>query len=103
MGSGTVLNQAPKTREELIEALGQLRVDGAIDVAEEGRLIRHYDELQRSFQEQVAQAEPEYRRRVEADGQESADKWLAETARELGRRAGEETRRLTDQLHVVTG
>ena len=56
-----------------------------------------------AIQEQVAQAEPEYRRRVQEDGQESADKWLAETARELGRRAGEETRRLTDQLHVVTG
>jgi hypothetical protein len=103
MDSGIAMNQAPKNREELIEALGRLRVEGAIDVAEEGRLIRHYDELQSSFQLQMAQTETEYRRRVQEDGTPSADKWLSETARELGRHAGEETRRLTDQLRVVTG
>lgn len=95
--------QAPRTRAELLEALGRLRVEGAIDDAEEGRLVRHFDELQRSYQEELAKAEPEYRRRLAADGKDAADAWLGETARELGVRAGEATRRLTDQLRVVTG
>lgn len=101
--SDEVLKQGPKNREELVEALDRLRVEGVIDESEESRLLRHYDEQQADYQQELARAEPEYRRRVQADGQQAADKWLSETATELGRRAGEATRRLTDQLRVVTG
>jgi hypothetical protein len=38
------------------------------------------------------QLEPEYLRRVQADGKASADAWLAATARELGRRDGQAAR-----------
>lgn len=103
MDHAQILKQGPKNRQELVDALGQLRVEGAIDEPEEGRLLRHYDELQASYQQELARAEPEYNRRVAADGKDAADKWLAETATEFGRRAGEATRRLTDQLRVVTG
>lgn len=103
MDADALLQQGPQNREQLVEALGRLRVEGAIDEAEETQLLRHYDELQAEYQQALARAEPEYRRRVQADGQDAADRWLAETATELGRRAGEATRRLTDQLRVVTG
>lgn len=83
--------------------LEQLRIDGSISQDEEAALIRHYGELQQEFQEQAAQMEPEYERRCEEDGKDAADRWLAEAARELGLRHGEATRRLTDQLRVVTG
>lgn len=36
--------------------------------------------------------EPEYYRRVRADGKASADAWLAQTAREMGMRAGQAAR-----------
>ena len=38
------------------------------------------------------QLEPEYLRRMQADGKASADAWLAATARELGRRDGQAAR-----------
>lgn len=38
------------------------------------------------------QLEPEYMRRVQADGKASADAWLAAAARELGRRDGQAAR-----------
>lgn len=95
--------QAPRSRAELLDALARMRMEGALDEAEESQLIRHFDELQRSYQEEMARLEPEYRHRVQEDGKDPADAWLAETARELGVRAGEATRRLTDQLRVVTG
>lgn len=95
--------EAPRNREQLQRMLEQLRADGTISQDEESTLIRHYAELQQEFDEQAAQMEPEYERRCEEDGKDAADRWLAEAARELGRRHGEATRRLTDQLRVVTG
>lgn len=95
--------RAPRNRQELVEALDRVRVEGIIDEAEEGRLLRQYDELQRDYEAAVARAEPEYRRRVEEDGQQAADQWLKQTATTLGRQAGESIKRITDQLHVVTG
>ena len=97
------LENGPKNRIELVETLDQLRVQGLLDESEEATLLRHYDELRQEYQDQMARVEPEYKRRIEADGRDSADKWLADTVTELGRKAGAATRRVTDQLRVVTG
>lgn len=45
-----------------------------------------------SLQQQMARIAPEYKRRVRVDGQASADRWLAQTARALGRRDGQNAR-----------
>lgn len=103
MDAGQNPGQGPQNREELLEALTRLRAEGAIDEAEETTLIRHYDELQQEFKAEMAKVEPEFRRRCEEDGKEAATKWLGEAAGELGRRHGEATRKITDQLRAVTG
>lgn len=94
---------APKTREELVDRLTDLREQGILDIAEESRLLQHYDEMLRDVEEEKARLEPEYLRRRDEDGEEKANVWLAEVAQELGRRHGEATRAITDRLRVVTG
>lgn len=94
---------APRTREELAERLADLRQQGVVDFAEESRLLAHYDAMLRDVEEEKARLEPEYMRRLGEDGKDAADAWLADAARELGRRHGQATREITDQLRVVTG
>lgn len=94
---------APKSREELVERLSDLRQQGVVDAAEESNLLQHYDEMLRDVEEEKSRLEPEYMRRIEDDGKSAADAWLADAARELGRRHGEATRKITDRLRVVTG
>jgi hypothetical protein len=86
-----------------VERLGDLREQGVIDVAEESRLLQHYDALQRDIEDEKARLEPEYVRRITDDGRDVADAWLAEAAHDMGRRHGEATRALTERLRVVTG
>ena len=93
----------PRTREELVERLADLCRQGVIDTAEESRLLAHYDELLRDMNDEKARLEPEYNRRVREDGLEKANAWLREAAADLGRRHGEATRAITEQLRVVTG
>lgn len=93
----------PRSREELVERLGDLRMQGVLDTTEEARLLDHYDAMLRDTEEEKARMEPEYHRRIEEDGKEAADAWLSEIAFEFGRRQGEATRVITDQLRVVTG
>ena len=93
----------PRTREELVERLADLCRQGVIDTAEEARLLTHYDELFRDMNDEKARLEPEYNRRVREDGLEKANAWLREAAADLGRRHGEATRAITEQLRVVTG
>ncbi|MBJ6979125.1 MULTISPECIES: hypothetical protein [unclassified Luteimonas] len=93
----------PKTREELVERLADLRQQGVLDSHEEERLLSQFDSMLRDVNEQKATLEPEYKRRVRDDGLDQANAWLREAAAELGRRHGEATRAITDQLRVVTG
>jgi hypothetical protein len=93
----------PKTREELVDRLADLRMQGILDPGEESRLLHHYDELQEEADREKARLEPEFERRMKEDGQDAAADWLRNAASELGQRHGEATRRLTDQLRVVTG
>lgn len=93
----------PKTREELVERLADLRQQGVLDANEEERLLAQFDAMLRDVHEQKATLEPEYKRRVRDDGLDKANDWLRDAASELGRRHGEATRAITDQLRVVTG
>ena len=93
----------PKTREELVERLADLRQQGVLDASEEERLLAQFDGMLRDVNEQKATLQPEYQRRVREDGLDKANEWLRDTAAELGRRHGEATRAVTDQLRVVTG
>lgn len=93
----------PRTREELVERLADLRQQGVLDASEEERLLAQFDGMLRDVNEQKAALQPEYQRRVRDDGLDKANEWLRETAAELGRRHGEATRAVTDQLRVVTG
>lgn len=93
----------PRTREELVERLADLRQQGVLDASEEERLLTQFDGMLRDVNEQKATLKPEYERRVRDDGLDKANEWLRETAAELGRRHGEATRAVTDQLRVVTG
>lgn len=93
----------PKTREELVERLADLRQQGILDASEEDRLLTQFDGMLRDVNEQKALLEPEYKRRVRDDGLEEANTWLRDAAADLGRRHGEATRVIVDQLRVVTG
>lgn len=90
-------------RQALIERLGELRREGAIDAAEQESLLRHFDDMQRDLRDEIVRLQPEYMQRARTDGKDAADRWLTETAETLGRRFGEATRDLTDRLRVVTG
>lgn len=94
---------APKSRAELVERLADLRQQGILDLAEEARLLDHYDAMARDVEDEKARLEPEYERRYAEDGEEKANAWLLEVAAEIGRRHGEATKAITDQLRVVTG
>lgn len=93
----------PRSREELVERLADLRLQGVLDTHEEQRLLEQFDAMLRDVNEEKARLEPEYNRRLRDDGLESANEWLRGAATELGRRHGEATRAITDQLRVVTG
>ena len=92
---------AAAQRRQWIDALDELVANGIIDTDDQNTLIRHYDEHRQSIDAELSRIVPEYQRRVAADGQALADDWLAETAREIGQRDGEGTRRLVDQLNVM--
>lgn len=93
----------PRSRAELVARLADLREQGILDLSEEERLVQHYDEMLRDVEEEKAKLEPEYERMREEEGQDAATAWLTERVHELGRRHGEATRKITDQLRVVTG
>ena len=50
------------------------------------------DDVRALMERERARLQPEYERRVRADGKASADRWLREVAADLGRKAGEAAR-----------
>ncbi len=90
-------------RAQLAARLEDLRIQGLLDPAEESRLLEHFDALVRDTEEEKAKLASEYQRRLADDGKPSADEWLSGAAYEFGRRQGEATRQITEQLRVVTG
>lgn len=85
-------------RRRWLDMLQSWRRRGAINDADEGVLIRHYDDRQDELRQALSRIAPEYERRVQADGLASADDWLRETAARMGREDGESTRRMLSSL-----
>lgn len=94
-------DEAQARRQDWVQSLDGLRANGVVTAEEENSLIRYYDEQRHQLKEDLARIATEYQHRTTADGEEAANAWLADKARELGRRDGEATRRVIDQLHVV--
>ncbi len=88
-------------RQGWIDGLAQLREQGAITADDETTLIRHMDERLDAVQQELTALVPEYQRRVETDGQEAADAWIGERAREMGEREGTDAKRMVDSLTSV--
>lgn len=93
-------DRAQAERQGFVESIGQLRNENIIDAADQDALVRHYDQHKLNLEEELARITPEYERRVREDGEEQANQWLAETARELGERDGRSTRQMVDGLSV---
>ncbi|MFL6588492.1 MAG: hypothetical protein ACJ8GV_16620 [Luteimonas sp.] len=88
-------------RQAWIEGLAQLREQGAITVDDETTLIRHMDERLDAVQQELTGLVPEYNERVESEGQEAADAWIGQRAREMGEREGADARRMVESLSSV--
>jgi len=88
-------------RQAWIEGLAQLREQGAITVDDESTLIRHMDERLDAVQQELTSLVPEYNERVASEGQEAADAWIGQRAREMGEREGADARRMVESLSSV--
>jgi uncharacterized membrane protein YukC len=88
-------------RQAWVEGLAQLREQGALSADDETTLIRHMDERLADVQKELTALVPEYNRRVAADGQDAADAWIGEQAREMGEREGADARRMVESLSSV--
>ncbi|MCW5580682.1 MAG: hypothetical protein KIS72_05025 [Luteimonas sp.] len=82
------------SREEFVEQLGDLRRQGNLSIADEAAILREYDALVVELRAEKVRLEAEFRDRMARDGQEQTHAWLAEAAAALGRRQGEQMRRL---------
>lgn len=89
---------ADGNRRGWLELLRQWRHQDVIDDRDEGDLVRHYDERTGQLRAALKTLAPEYTRRVRDEGQEQADRWLRDTAREMGRGDGEATRRMLESI-----
>lgn len=76
----------------------QWRTDAQLSDADEGALVRHYDEREQELAAAMSEIATEYKQRLQDDGKASANTWLAEAAAALGRRDGETTRRLFESI-----
>jgi hypothetical protein len=85
-------------RRAYMASLAEMRANDLISADDENALIRHYDDQKASIEAAFAKFLPEYQRRVREDGEASANEWLAEAAREMGRQEGESARRVVDGL-----
>ena len=81
-------------RDEFLQMLGELRDQGSVSVADEAAIVREYDGLVVQLRTEKGRLEAEYRQRLDRDGREATDTWLAEAAEALGRRHGEHMRQL---------
>ena len=78
-----------------IEAhLARMREAGELDDVGEGVLRRHFQARADQLANDLRALLPAYQQRVEDSDPEAALQWLAEAAEALGRRDGEETRRV---------
>jgi hypothetical protein len=85
-------------RQGWIDTVDRWRTEAQLSDADEGALIRHYDERKQELTVAMAEIATEYEQRIRDDGKVSANAWLAEAAAALGRRDGEATRRLFESI-----
>jgi hypothetical protein len=85
--------QAP-VLDDIEAHLARMREAGELDDVGEGVLRRHFQARADQLANELRALLPEYQRRVEDSDPEAALQWLAEAAEALGRRDGEETRRV---------
>lgn len=94
-------SEAYARRQDWISSLDELRAHGVVTADEENGLVRDYDAQRRQLESDLTLIAAEYKARVNSDGEDAANAWLVSRARELGRRDGEATRRMVDQLQMV--
>ena len=81
--------------------LARMREAGELDDVGEGVMRRHFQARAESLANDLRALLPEYQRRAEDGDPEAALQWLAEAAEALGRRDGEETRRVLETVVAV--
>lgn len=79
-------------------SLESAREEGLIDAGDENAIVRGLADRQAAVEAWLAKITPEYKERVERDGQAPADEWLADSARALGQQHGAETRQLLSTI-----
>lgn len=90
--------ETEEDRRVYMASLAEMRANDLISADDENALIRHYEDQKASIEAAFLEFLPEYQRRVREDGEAKANEWLAETAREIGRREGEASRKVVDGL-----
>lgn len=85
-------------RSEFVAFLGDVREQGGLGVADEAAILREYDSLLAQLRAERGELEREYRTRLTRDGQDETEAWLKQAAEALGRRQGEQMRRLLDTI-----
>lgn len=90
-------------RRVYLASLAEMRANDLISADDENALIRHYEDQRASIEAAFLEFLPEYQRRVREDGEAKANEWLAETAREIGRREGEASRKVVDGMSANHG
>ncbi|MFC4729878.1 hypothetical protein [Coralloluteibacterium thermophilus] len=87
------IDPAWQQRRAFEEKLDQLERENAIGAGDREALVARFDAMQRELADELALVvKPEYERRCREDGDEAARAWLAEAGRDLGQRAGTQTR-----------
>lgn len=74
--------------------LQRMREDGQLDDAGEAALHRHFEERSQRLQQEMASLVEQFRQRSARDGDGIATQWLVDAVEALGRRDGEESRRV---------
>ena len=92
----------PLSRQEFVESLGELRAQGALDVADEAAVLRQYDMLLADLKVEKTRLEAEFRERTDREGLEAAQAWLTEAAQALGRREGTRMRQLFQTIPALS-
>lgn len=82
------------TPRDLNAQVAWMRENGELDDVGEGVLRRHFGQRAETLQRETQALAKEFAQRRERDGDAAATQWLCEAAEALGRRDGEETRRI---------
>ena len=86
------------SREQLLDLLADLRLQGVLGAADEAALLRSYASMLAELREDRCALEAAFRDRIDQDGREQAEAWLRDEAQALGRRQGEQMRRLVASM-----